>query len=194
MGRRKRRPRFARKPRGLSMPEANTIAVCPATIGQRTEFDHWEGDLVAFGKEFGKAHVTSRIDRTSRYLPLAHNPSRHSAGVMSGIASHIGKLPPRARRSITFDGETEFAFFSTLKRDLDIDSWFCKSQAPWQKGSVENTNGRLRCLLPRQTDLATTTDRDLRAIGERINATPHKCLRFRSPREVLEECLAKGVC
>lgn len=122
------------------MPEANTIAVGPATIGQRTDFGHWEGDLVAFGK----ANLTSLVERKSRYLLLARNPSRHSAGVMSGIASHLGRLPAHARCSITFDRGTEFAFFSTLKRDLGIDSWFCKPQAPWRKGSVENTNGRLR--------------------------------------------------
>lgn len=191
-GRRRRRPRFARKPRGLFVPEANTIAVRPATIGQRTDFGHWEGDLVAFGKEFGKANLTSLVERKSRFLVLARNPSRHSAGVMSGIASRLGELPPLARRSITFDRGTEFAFFSTLKRDLGIDSWFCKPQAPWQKGSVENTNGRLRRFLPRHTDLATVSERDLRAIGERLNATPRKCLGFRSPREVLEEWLAEG--
>jgi hypothetical protein len=94
---------------------------------------------VAFGKEFGKANLTSLVERKSRYLLLARNPGRHSAGVMSGIASHLGKLPPRARRSITFDRGTEFAFFSRLKSDLGIDSWFCKPQAPWQKVSVENT-------------------------------------------------------
>lgn len=116
--------------------------------------------------------------------------SRHSAGVMSGIASHLGELPPRARRSITFDRGTEFAFFSTLKRDLGIDSSFYKPPAPWQKSSVKNTNGRLRRLLPSHTDLATVSERDPRAIGERIEATPRKCLGFRSPHEVLEEWLA----
>ena len=111
---------------------------------------------------------------------------------MSGIASRLGELPPRARRSITLDRGTEFAFFSTLKRDLGIDSWFCKPQAPWQKGSVENANGRLRRFLPRHTDLATVSERQLRAIGERIDATPRKCFGFRSPRGVLEEWPAEG--
>lgn len=62
-GRRKRRPHFARKPRGLFVPEANTIAVRPSTIGQRTDFGHWEGDLVAFEKAFGKTNITSPVER-----------------------------------------------------------------------------------------------------------------------------------
>ena len=32
-------------------------------------------------------------------------------------------------------------------------AWFCDPQAPWQKGSVENMNKRVRRYLPRDTDL-----------------------------------------
>ncbi len=38
--RRRRRVRYARKPRGLSIPEANTIAKRPAEIGERTAGAH----------------------------------------------------------------------------------------------------------------------------------------------------------
>jgi IS30 family transposase len=59
-----------------------------------------------------------------------------------------------ARLSITFDRGTEFAYDPLLKQKLGIDSYFCKPQAPWQKGSVENTNGRVRRFLSRDTDIA----------------------------------------
>jgi len=32
-----------------------------------------------------------------------------------------------------------------------MESYFCKPQAPWQKGTVENTNGRIRRYLPSDT-------------------------------------------
>ena len=32
-------------------------------------------------------------------------------------------------------------------------TWFCDAYASWQKGGVENTNGRLRRWLPRQIDI-----------------------------------------
>jgi IS30 family transposase len=31
-------------------------------------------------------------------------------------------------------------------------TWFCDAYASWQKGGVENANGRLRRWLPRQID------------------------------------------
>jgi transposase, IS30 family len=32
-------------------------------------------------------------------------------------------------------------------------TWFCDAYASWQKGGVENANGRLRRWLPRQIDI-----------------------------------------
>jgi IS30 family transposase len=132
----------------------------------------------------GKANLTSLVERRSRYTVLTHNPSRHSAGVMAGIDRHLRALPPALRRSITFDRGTEFAAFAVLKARLDMTSYFCKPSAPWQKGSVENNNGRIRRFLPLETDIALTSDRELQAIVNRLNHTPRKCLDYQTPHEV----------
>jgi IS30 family transposase len=39
-----------------------------------------------------------------------------------------------------------------------MDSYFCAPKAPWQKGTVENTNGRLRRFLPLDADISSGTD------------------------------------
>lgn len=187
--RKTRRRRFARKPRGLKIPPANTIAERPPGIGKRDQFGHWEGDLIAFRKEFGKSNLTSLVERRSRYIVLARNPSRHSMGVMTGIEQHLAPLPQSLRRSITFDRGTEFSAYPTLKARLGVTSYFCKPSAPWQKGSVENSNGRVRRFLPLDTDITTLTDADLAAVTKRMNNTPRKCLGFRTPAEVIGEQL-----
>jgi len=146
--RRKRRPRYARKPRGLYIPEENTIKKRPDEISRRMSFGHWECDLVGFRKEFGKHKLTTLVERFSRYTCLSLNASRHSAGVISGVAKDLAPLPPLCRQSVTFDRGTEFTAYHTLKRTLDVESYFCAPQAPWQKGTVENTNGRLRRFPP----------------------------------------------
>lgn len=184
--RRRRRARYARKPRRLNIPDENTIKHRPAEIGQRTSFGHWECDLVGFRLEFGKHKLTTLVERSSRYLILASNPSRHSAGIMSGITHGLALLPPACRRSITFDRGSEFASYTVLNKQLGLTSYFCAPQAPWQKGTVENTNGRLRRFLPLDTDLARRTSDDLTALAHRLNTTPRKCLRFKTPAEVFE--------
>lgn len=108
--------------------------------------------VAAFQQEFGKANLTSLVERRSRFTILTRNPSRHSAGVMAGIDRQLKAVPPSLRQSITFDRGTEFAAFLTLREKLGMTSYFCMPSAPWQKGSVENSNGRIRRFLPLDTD------------------------------------------
>lgn len=182
--------RATRASPAASTPLANTIAQRPEAIAERRQFGHWEGDLVAFRKEFGKANVTSLVERRSRYVVLARNPSRHSNGVMEGIERRLRPLPQALRQSITFDRGTEFAAFPTLRERLGVTSYFCKPSAPWQKGSVENSNGRIRRFLPLDTDINRVSDADLVALAHRLNHIPRKCLGFRTPADVLGEQIA----
>ena len=65
--RRRRRTRYARTPRGLYIPAANTIKNRPVEIAGRTSFGHWECDLVGFRTEFGKHQLTTLVERLSQY-------------------------------------------------------------------------------------------------------------------------------
>ena len=93
------------------------------------------------------------------------------------------------RKSITFDRGTEFSAWKYLKAGIGADAWFCDPQAPYQKGTVENTNNRLRRYLPRSTAPTALTNRYLRLICHRLNATPRKCLDYPTPAEVFESNL-----
>ncbi len=190
--RRQRRMRYARKPRGVTIPLSSTIQKRPAHIGERSTFGHWEGDLLAFRKEFGKSNLTTLVERQSRYTVLIRNPDRNSTGVMTGVVQQLGSLPSSARQTITFDRGTEFARYALLRHRLGIESYFCSPQAPWQKGTVENTNGRLRRFLPPDTDPTGLTPEMLVQICHRINNTPRKCLGFRTPHEVLTSHLKQA--
>ena len=68
--------------------------------------------------------------------------------------------------------------------EIGTNSWFCDPSAPWQKGTVENTNRRARRWLPRERDIGQLSDRDIREICDRLNATPRKCLGWKTPEEV----------
>jgi IS30 family transposase len=64
-------------------------------------------------------------------------------------------------------------------------TWFCDAYASWQKGTVENTNGRLRRDLPRKLDIDKMADQDLQDIVLMHNLTPRKCLDFKTPVQAL---------
>ena len=109
---------------------------------------------------------------------------------MAGIDRQLAPFPPVLRRTVTFDRGTEFAAYPILHRKLGMDSYFCEPRAPWQKGGVENFNGRLRRFLPSDTDIAALDESAIEAISNRINRTPRKCLGYRTPEEVLMDQIA----
>jgi IS30 family transposase len=102
---------------------------------------------------------------------------------MASLTEELASVPPLGRRTVTFDRGTEFAAYPDLKTNLNMDAYFCAPQAPWQKGTVENTNGRLRRFLPLDADISAQHDSDLRALATRMNATPRKCLGYLTPAE-----------
>jgi IS30 family transposase len=73
-----------------------------------------------------------------------------------------------------------------LKEAIGIASYFCDPRSPWQKGAVENSNARMRRFLPRETDIGNLSQADLERVCDIANATPRKCLGYRTPKEVFE--------
>jgi len=91
------------------------------------------------------------------------------------------------RRSMTFDRGFEFMAYPLLHKEYGVFGYFCDPQKPWQKGSVENNNARLRRFLPANMNIAELSESDLRAICNRMNRTPRKCLGYKTPEEVFRE-------
>ena len=156
----------------------------PAAVADRSEFGHWEAD----GMQFGRTGQTVLMlhERRSRLLIAVRRPSRAAAPVAEAIAAILGPLPPEFRQTVTFDNGTEFAHHYELHA-WGIETYFCDTYSPWQKGGVENAIGRMRWFLPRKTDLASLSEREFTALLRVYNNTPRKCLGYRTPVEVLRE-------
>ena len=139
----------------------------------------------------GNANVATLIERKTRYTVLLRNNDRKSRPLMNKLINEMSPLPANARRSITFDRGFEFTSWRELHKGMGTKSWFCDPQAPWQKGSVENMNKRVRRYLPRDTALLSLPNRYMRSICDRLNATPRKCLGYRTPAEAFRDELMK---
>jgi IS30 family transposase len=76
-------------------PDVN-ILYRPDAAAERKQFGHWDCDLIHFRKKFGKANVTSPVERVSRFAVLLRNNDRQSRPVMDGLDSGSPVLtPPR---------------------------------------------------------------------------------------------------
>ncbi len=159
----------------------------PDEVQDRKVPGHWEADLMLFSK-YGQVVLVSH-ERHSRLLLADRRPNKKAQGVTDKLTEMLTPLPPRLRRTITFDNGTEFAFHYQLTERLGLKTFFCDPHAPWQKGGVENAISRMRRMLPRKSDLSQLSQRDLDNIVASYNNTPRKCLGFRTPTEVFFDSL-----
>ena len=113
--RRRRRPRRHRRHNRTRIFDVQSLSHRPESVAERTEFGHWECDLMLFRKEHGKVNVTSLVERVSRYAVVIRNEDRQSKPIMEALINGLAPLPADARQSITFDRGTEFSAWRRLK-------------------------------------------------------------------------------
>jgi IS30 family transposase len=168
-----------------------SIAQRPPEVSNRQDPGHWEGDLMLFSK-YGHA-VLMLHERSSRLLIGLRPVNKTASLVLSHIQAMLLPFPEPLRKSITFDNGTEFAQHFHLNGQ-GIQTYFCDTHSPWQKGGIENAIGRMRRFLPRKTDLATLSQAQFDATLAIYNNTPRKCLDYRTPAEVFSSKLLHFKC
>ena len=156
----------------------------------RAEAGHWEADLVICKRT---RPVLVLHERKTRLTLMARLMGKTAAETISTLMAILKRLTPEMRGSVTFDNDTTFARHAWLRGMLSETTYFCDAYASWQKGGVENANGRIRRWLPRNTDLDALDDDDIQEIAMTLNLTPRKCLQFRSPLEAFLAELGKDI-
>ena len=180
----------AKSKRGLYLPRHSPLKAIknrvsihqrPKSVMTRKRFGHWEADLLHPRKSGPAILVAS--ERKSRYTLLAKLNSKQAGPVADQLAKWFNPLPCSRKKSVTQDNGTEFANHHKLN-EINIQTYFCDPHKPWQKGSVENTNGRIRRFIPRGTDPDTFSNDDIERLANLLNNTPRKCLGFKTPAEI----------
>lgn len=187
--RKRRKPRQARPSRDMIKDRAS-IHDRPKDVEGRADIGHWEGDLIICKRT---RPVLVLHERKSRVTLAARLVAKTAAETISVMLAVFGRINPALRKSVTFDNDTAFAHHGLLRSMRDMTTWFCDAYASWQKGGVENANGRLRRWLPRHTDIDEMSDEDIQDIVLTANLTPRKCLGFQTPFQAMLKELGKDV-
>ncbi len=152
----------------------------PAEAAGRSEPGHWEGDLITGASN--RSAIGTLVDRASRFTILLHLPGRHTAeAVRDALIAAMSSLPPRLRRSLTWDQGKEMALHAEITTALGMPVYFCDKASPWQRPSNENTNGLLRQYFPKGSDLRAHGPGDLAAVAAELNTRPRKTLGWDTP-------------
>lgn len=184
-GKSKRQKRYTRKSSKIRIPERISIHERPAVVGARVRYGDWESDSVIFSKQ--KNILSVQSERKSKLIRMHKVINKTAEETKYALIRTIESLPSELFKTITFDNGTEGAKHTEIKREYDIETYFCDPFASWQKGGVENANKLIRHYLPRSTNLDMLTDRDIYEIQEKLNNRPRKCLNYQSPNEVINK-------
>ncbi|WP_246209632.1 IS30 family transposase [Cellulosimicrobium composti] len=181
-GRSMRRPRLVKRSHGRGhLRDMVSIHHRPATVTDRVEPGHWEGDLV-MGKR--PSAVATLVERTTRYLKIVSLPDGIKAKDVSiAVARALFNVPPGMCKSLTWDRGREMADHAFLSTLIDAPVYFCDPRSPWQRGTNENTNRLLRQYLPRRANLTATTQDELEKIQKLLNERPRRVLGWSAPAE-----------
>ena len=71
----------------------------------------------------------------------------------------LGKV--HSALTVTLDNGGEFADHARVSNETGAAMYFARPYASWQRGTNENTNGRLRRFWPKRFDLATLSEQEI---------------------------------
>lgn len=169
--------------RGRARPlGGKSIDQRPPEVEQRSTFGHWEGDTMLDSRL--RACLLTLVERKSRFTLAAKIASRSAGPVARAINRQLAAYAPLVK-TLTLDNGKEFSDHAKL----NVDCYFARPYASWQRGTIENTNGLLRQYFPRSRRLSNVRQHHVQHAVDKLNHRPRKCLGYRTPHEALTAAL-----
>lgn len=188
----KRNRRMIKGGRSVKRPSklgVDTIDLRPNEINLREHIGHWETDNME-GIRSDRQAVSVIVERKSRYAHLTQ-VGLDSQSKAQSVIGRLSAYPKQTTLTLTFDNGGENSHWRTIEEKLGVKSYACHPYHSWEKGTVENTIGRLRRYLPKGQSLKNLTTQQLARIQDQMNHTPRKCLNYQTPHEAMTQALVK---
>lgn len=187
--RKKRMKKMGRRiKRGTKILGAISIELRPEIVNKRVRIGDFETDNI-IGKQTDKTALSVTIERLTRFSMLNKLSDRSAQVKRETVSKRLRKFPKRKRLTLTQDNGGENAQHQRLSQDLAIDVFFAHAYHAWEKGTNENTNGRIRRFLPKRTSMDDISEERIKEIEHWLNATPRKCLGYLTPYEKMRQVL-----
>lgn len=175
---------YSRKHKKSHIPNRISISMRPKEVAGRKKAGHWETDTAVSRQSKAALQITT--ERKTRYTRIAKLSGKTAHAMKVGLTRRLSRVPVRLRKTITYDNGTENTDHEEANRILGTKSYFCEPYHSWEKGTVENTIGIIRRFLPKKTDFAIVSSKDIRRIERWLNNRPRKCLNFKTPAEAMK--------
>lgn len=172
-----------RKVKKTHIPDRVCISHRPENVQDRHTVGHWESDNM-IGSKSDTLRLSVEVERKTRFSVLSL--VGRSALEKNKSLAKLNTLHPAFIKSVTLDNGSENSKYNHVFDTNIVPVYFCNPYHSWEKGTVENTIGRIRTILPKKRSLDSTTHQDIQLIQDWMNNTPRKCLNWLTPSEALQ--------
>jgi len=168
-------------PKRDMIPNRTCISERPVWVNEKWEFGHWEGDSIVCSQSVVALNVM--VERQTQYVSIRRVENHGPEATNKAMVSSLNRFKKFSRRSITLDNGIEFKYHEKLKKELKMDTYFCRPYHSWEKGLVEQINGLIRRFLPKKTDLSQIEEKEIALIEYLLNSRPRELLNWKTPAE-----------
>ena len=160
------------------VPAEKSIDFRPQEANDRSEYGHWEGDLVV-GKEGKGAALLTFTERKTREEIIFKIPSKHGVNVAKSIDKLERKYKSEFKnkfKTITFDNGGEFRDYKALEKSYDkrkkaprVQVYYAHPYRSGERGSNENANRLIRRFIPKGTVITDISEEFIQQVEDWIN-------------------------
>lgn len=107
-------------------------------------------------------------------------PNRKQESIYVAVSKFIATFGSTVK-TLTVDHGKEFSGYQKLEKQFGIPIYFCHPYAPWERGTNEYFNRKIRWFFPKKTNFTYVTQDSITESIELINARPLKILDGMTP-------------
>jgi IS30 family transposase len=196
----KRREHKTRHVRAARAPRGDSIEKRPENINDRSEFGHWEMDLVD-GCRGSRSNAMVLTERQTRQEIICKVPDKTDESVVAALDELERKHGPRFKvifKSITIDNGSEFADCAGMERSIlegqRTHCYYCHPSNPQERGSNEKQNQMIRRWFPKGTSFDEIPDHEIQRVALWLNKYPRKLLDWGCSQTLFDQALAGLSC
>ena len=163
--------------------KGESIEKRPKEADERSEYGHWEMDLIVSckGGKHALLTLTERKFREEIIIRLPNKTQRAVKRALDRLERKYGSKTKEKFKTITSDNGTEFLDFESLEKSCRrkgkrFKMYFAHPYSSWERGSNENANGIIRRFFPKGTDFGKIRTEKIQAVEDWMNKYPRRIL------------------
>ena len=173
-------------------PPEKSIENRPKEANERSEYGHWEGDLVIGKRKKGCVLLTftERLTRKEIIIKIKGKNNEYVVKALNSLERRYGKRFYNKFKTITFDNGVEFMDYegmekSCLRKKKRTSIYYAHPYCSGERGSNENNNRLIRRWIPKGTSIDEISKEFIQKIEDWINNYPRAIFDYKSSNELL---------